>query len=91
MRPKPTKGNARRSGKATYQNGGCYEGDFRRDHRWGWGKHIFPDGSIYEGEWYDDLIEGVHVHVRLPIAHRFAISMRCLARGCLILMDGNAC
>lgn len=47
-------------GKATYQNGGVYQGDFRRDHRWGWGKHTFLDGSAYEGEWYDDLIEGAH-------------------------------
>ena len=35
-----------------------YEGDFRKDHRWGWGLQRFPDGSSYEGEWYDDLIEG---------------------------------
>lgn len=47
-----------RSGRATYQNGGTYEGDFQSDHRWGWGKHTFPDGTIYEGEWFDDIIEG---------------------------------
>jgi len=47
-----------RTGKATYENGAVYEGDFRKDHRWGWGRQRFPDGSVYEGEWYDDLIEG---------------------------------
>lgn len=47
-----------RTGKATYENGAVYEGDFQKDHRWGWGLQRFPDGSTYEGEWYDDLIEG---------------------------------
>ena len=45
-------------GKAMYENGGVYEGEFQDDHRWGWGEHRFPDGSVYEGEWFDDMIEG---------------------------------
>lgn len=64
----------RRTGKATYENGAVYEGDFERDHRWGWGLQRFPDCSAYEGEWYDDLIEGGaaaseqhrHSHFLLP-------------------------
>jgi len=47
-----------RFGMAKYENGGRYEGDFRDDHRWGWGEHRFADGSVYEGEWFDDMIEG---------------------------------
>lgn len=48
-----------RFGKAKYENGGTYEGEFEKDKRWGWGEHHFPDGSVYEGEWFDDMIEGV--------------------------------
>lgn len=51
---------------ATYENGAVYEGDFRKDHRWGWGRQRFPDGSVYEGEWYDDLIEGAAEHGAAP-------------------------
>ena len=43
---------------AKYENGGRYEGEFRDDHRWGWGEHRFADGAVYEGEWFDDMIEG---------------------------------
>ena len=47
-----------RRGKAKYTNGGRYEGDFKKEHRWGWGLHIFPDGDRYEGQWVDDKIQG---------------------------------
>ena len=47
-----------RKGKAKYTNGGRYEGDFKKEHRWGWGLHIFPDGDRYEGQWVDDKIQG---------------------------------
>ena len=50
---------ALRFGRATYDIGGSFEGEFLRDHRWGWGEHRFTDGSVYEGEWFDDMIEGV--------------------------------
>ena len=49
-----------RKGKAKYTNGGRYEGDFKKEHRWGWGLHIFPDGDRYEGQWVDDKIQGGH-------------------------------
>ena len=48
-----------RHGSAKYTNGGRYKGDFRCEHRWGWGRHIFPGGDHYEGQWMDDKIQGV--------------------------------
>ena len=51
-------------GKAVYENGAVYEGDFQKDHRWGWGLQRFPDGSTYEGEWFDDIIEGERVSLK---------------------------
>ena len=47
-----------RRGVARYENGGQYEGEWRGDHRWGWGVHTFPGGDRYEGEWVDDKIHG---------------------------------
>ena len=47
-----------RSGKAKYENGGVYEGEFENDMRDGWGSHCFPDESIYVGEWAHDKIAG---------------------------------
>lgn len=49
-----------RHGSARYTNGGRYEGEFKCEHRWGWGRHIFPKGDHYEGQWIDDKIQGVH-------------------------------
>lgn len=48
-----------RSGKAKYENGAIYEGDFEEDKRQGWGAQCFPDESIYIGEWTNDKMEGV--------------------------------
>ena len=48
-----------RHGSAKYTNGGRYEGDFKCEHRWGWGRHIYPGGDHYEGQWIDDKIQGV--------------------------------
>ena len=48
-----------RRGSAKYTNGGRYEGDFKCEHRWGWGRHIYPGGDHYEGQWIDDKIQGV--------------------------------
>lgn len=47
-----------RSGKAKYENGGIFDGEFENDKRHGWGTHCFPDESIYIGEWADDKISG---------------------------------
>ncbi len=47
-----------RHGRARYTNGGRYEGDFKCEHRWGWGRHIYPGGDHYEGQWIDDKIQG---------------------------------
>jgi hypothetical protein len=35
-----------------------YTGEWRCDHRWGWGILTFANGDVYEGEWVDDVIEG---------------------------------
>ena len=32
---------------------GMYEGNWRDDKRYGWGKMTFANGSVYEGEWKD--------------------------------------
>lgn len=55
-----------RHGKAKYENGGFYEGDFENDVRSGWGKHEFPDGSWYEGEWSADRMTGESARLNLP-------------------------
>ena len=47
-----------RSGAAQYENGGVYVGEFRGDHRSGWGTHYFPGKDKYEGEWADDRMTG---------------------------------
>ena len=54
---------------AQYENGGRYEGEFQNDHRWGWGEQRFPDGSVYEGEWFDDMIEGARGFARRSDYH----------------------
>ena len=35
-----------------------YEGEWKRDQRWGWGILSFANGDVYEGEWVDDIMEG---------------------------------
>ncbi len=47
-----------RHGRARYPDGSTYEGDWKQDHRWGWGKHKFAAGGEYEGEWEGDKISG---------------------------------
>lgn len=66
-----------REGKARYENGGVYVGEFRREQRCGWGRHSFPGGDVYEGEWLADRIHGA----RVPSVHC------CFQRPC----DGHAC
>ena len=51
-----------RSGKAKYENGGVYDGDFQNDMRDGWGSHCFPDESMYVGEWAQDKVAGDSLH-----------------------------
>lgn len=48
----------RRRGSARYENGGVFEGEFKAEQRWGWGRHTFPNGDVYEGEWLHDKIQG---------------------------------
>ena len=57
-----------RKGSAKYTNGGRYEGDFKGEHRWGWGRHIFPEGDHYEGQWTDDKIQGAPPLLHQPSA-----------------------
>jgi hypothetical protein len=47
-----------REGKARYEDSGAYVGEFRREQRSGWGRHAFPSGDVYEGEWLADKIHG---------------------------------
>ena len=47
-----------RSGKAKYDSGAVYDGEFANDKRCGWGQQCFPDESMYEGEWEDDTMQG---------------------------------
>jgi hypothetical protein len=42
------------AGVKSYLLGGRYCGEFVNGRRHGWGTHVFPDGSSYEGEWVDD-------------------------------------
>lgn len=35
-----------------------YTGEWKHDHRWGWGALTFANGDMYEGEWVDDIMEG---------------------------------
>ena len=35
-----------------------YTGEWKHDHRWGWGTLEFANGDVYEGEWVDDVMEG---------------------------------
>ena len=47
-----------RSGKAKYENGSVYDGDFENDQRSGWGMQCFPDESVFVGEWAADIMNG---------------------------------
>ena len=47
-----------RSGKAKYENGSVYDGDFENDQRSGWGMQCLPDESVYVGEWAADKMNG---------------------------------
>lgn len=51
-----------RSGKAKYESGSVYEGEFECDQRSGWGVQCFPDESTYVGEWKHDSMTGVPLH-----------------------------
>lgn len=49
-----------RSGKARYETGAVYDGEFQSDQRSGWGTQCFPDESVYVGEWAKDTVTGDH-------------------------------
>lgn len=34
-------------------------GEYKNDHRNGYGKYYWSDGEYYEGEWKDDLMHGL--------------------------------
>ena len=40
--------------RVTYSDGSRYEGNWERDKRNGHGKLIYPDGTVFEGEFADD-------------------------------------
>jgi hypothetical protein len=48
-----------RFGKAKYENGAVFEGEFEADKRQGWGTQVFPDESVYVGEWAEDKMTGL--------------------------------
>ena len=45
-------------GRAIWQNGNVYEGEYRRNQRSGVGTFWYSDGSEYVGEWKDDKKHG---------------------------------
>lgn len=57
-------------GRATYENGGFYVGDFRGGVRAGWGRHAFPGGAVHEGGWAADAPHGPGV-LACPSTGRF--------------------
>ena len=81
-----------RQGKARYDNGGTYVGEFKQEQRCGWGRHTFPNGDVYEGEWAADKIHG------LPLAPQCHAGLeQCLQRpsfrsrsACLIMCSPAA-
>ncbi len=62
-----------RSGKARYENGGMYKGEFRHEQRCGWGHHTFPTGDHYEGEWLADKIHGQSSYASSQQAYTFLV------------------
>ncbi len=40
------------------KNGGSYKGQWKEGTRDGYGKHMWIDGSFYEGEWLKDKAHG---------------------------------
>lgn len=46
-------------GKETYSNGTVYEGSFNQGKKCGKGTYLLPDGSYYEGQFFNDNINGV--------------------------------
>jgi len=65
-----------RSGVAQYQNGSVYIGDFKKDHRWGWGTQYFANKEQYEGEWEDDKMTGGCLAVGLVTGCAAALGLR---------------
>ena len=45
-------------GVCMYVNGDKYEGEWKQDLRWGWGKQTYTDGDLYEGEWKNNAMDG---------------------------------
>ena len=70
-----------RKGKAQYENGGVYEGEFENDVRAGWGRHIFPKGDVYEGEWLKDEMHGEPITPNLLVELLTDIADMCIDRG----------
>ena len=52
------KGQPHGKGRAAYQNGEVYDGEWRGGKRWGNGKLIYKNGDYYEGGWTKDIPYG---------------------------------
>ena len=51
-------GNPEGEGRATYPNGGEFQGEFEAGMRSGWGVMHFEGGDVFSGFWADDKIHG---------------------------------
>ena len=49
-------------GVTKYVNGAKYQGLFHLNKKHGRGKLFFTDGTVYEGEWINDLYEGFGIY-----------------------------
>jgi hypothetical protein len=47
------------SGKLDYENSACYQGDWNQGSWAGYGRHIKPNGDIYEGHFFDNAKHGM--------------------------------
>lgn len=69
-----------------YSNG-CYYGELRRGHREGCGVYAWDSGSIYRGEWIEDLRSGIGTTVFAHSVHYGAYSSEADGYGALVVTD----
>jgi hypothetical protein len=50
------------SGKLEYENSACYTGDWNQGSWSGYGRHIKPNGDVYEGSFFDNAKHGQGVY-----------------------------
>lgn len=45
-------------GKAFYENGEVYEGEYQNGKRHGYGEYFYLNGYVYKGNWVENIKEG---------------------------------